>query len=110
MAKALLIAFITIWGLVFTVSGQNVGKHSFAETEDTLITAYEDNADSTVYTGMQRMLNGLQPISYLAPLMKFWPQEPVRDLHLGEGMNGYIIKVSESRYQERQRINKTRKK
>jgi hypothetical protein len=41
---------------------------------------------------MQRIMNGIQPISYLSPaLLKLWPVERVIPLRYGEGQKGYLL-------------------
>jgi len=70
---------------------QNVSKEIPRPTGDTVITAYDDHTEGTVYAGMQRLLNGVQPISYIAPLPQFDVVERIRPLRFGEGVNGYII-------------------
>lgn len=57
-----------------------------------LVNWYEDYSDSTVYTAMQRIMNGLLPVSYFS--LKTFTVHPVNrilPLREGEGKNGYLL-------------------
>ncbi|MEJ7736149.1 MAG: hypothetical protein WKF97_01880 [Chitinophagaceae bacterium] len=74
---------------------QIYGKHGIGgPVTDTIITAFDDNNDSTVYTAMQRIISGIQPISYVSPLLlHFRPKDRVVPLRFGEGKNGYTLEA-----------------
>ena len=75
---------------------QNHGRHSVNEVvSDTLISAFESNDDSTVYTAIQKMISAVQPITYVSPLLlRFTPQQRILPLRFGEGQKGYILEGS----------------
>lgn len=77
----------------FTLQAQVYGKHSAnGPVKDTIITIYDEAGDSTVYTAMKRILTGVEPISYVSPvLLRFQPQDRILPLRYGEGQNGYIL-------------------
>ncbi|MBL7744909.1 MAG: hypothetical protein JNN00_15655 [Chitinophagaceae bacterium] len=57
-----------------------------------LVNWYEDYTDSTVYTAMQRMMNGLLPVSYFSlTTFSIRPVERILPLREGEGKNGYLL-------------------
>ena len=89
--RKILICGLVLW-LTKSSIAQTQGKHSREEPKnDTLITIYDDDGDSTVYTAMKRILTAVHPISYVAPFMYFKPQERPVPLRFGEGQNGYIL-------------------
>lgn len=89
----ILFLFITI--AAARANAQSYGKHMADEPyRDTIITVFEDNNDSTVYTAIQRIISGVQPISYVSPLLlRFWPKERILPLRFGEGQKGYILEA-----------------
>jgi|GEM_PF-852518 len=89
--KKILFVALNLW-LTTTAYAQVRGRHSSDESrKDTIITIYDEGGDSTVYTAMKRILTGVQPISYVAPLPYFKAQERIIPLRFGEGQNGYIL-------------------
>ncbi len=57
-----------------------------------LVNWYEDYTDSTVYTAMQRIMNGLLPVSYFSlKTFTIQPVERILPLREGEGKNGYLL-------------------
>lgn len=59
-----------------------------------VITAFEDNRDGTVYTGMYEILKGIQPVSYVSLRPFYWPVERPFPLRDGEGKNGYLLEAN----------------
>lgn len=57
-----------------------------------LVNWYEDYTDSSVYTAMQRIMNGLLPVSYFSlKTFAIQPVERILPLREGEGKNGYLM-------------------
>lgn len=56
-----------------------------------IITAFEDNRDGSVYTGMFEIYKGIQPISYISLFPDYRPIERPYPLLDGEGKNGYLL-------------------
>jgi hypothetical protein len=56
-----------------------------------VITAFEDNKDGSLFTGMYEIYKGIQPVSYVSLFPFYLAIERPIALREGEGKNGYLL-------------------
>lgn len=77
--------------LGLSVYAQDSNKRGKNNPTPIIITAFEDNRDGSVYTGMFEIYKGIQPISYISLFPSYKPIERPYPLLDGEGKNGYLL-------------------